>query len=416
MPVESLVFRGLSEVAKRHAVLGISIVNDNTTYPSFVRLPKVDLRTVVRFVHQRNCEPSFESIVETEHRMPFSNLGESPLWRVVVIVDESINVDAANKYITISFLFHHGVCDGKSGLAFHLELLDAFNTLQFKDDSFDPIIDIPQLDMLPSLEEANKLAMSPFFIIREVFKAYWPRTDKSCWTGPPIRSKPNVSMLRTAYLPNSVVESMTSLCRKNAVSLTALLIVLIARVLALNIPDYERFSSSTAMSFRRFTDIGPRAMVNYVSSIAHRFSTVPRPGYILCGGELNWEAVRACDRGIRKRTASPKNQQVGLLRFLHDYAAWFRKKDGKPRESSFSVSNLGVMDGSGDRDYKVRVGRLLFSQSGNVINAPFVFNFITAKGGDLGIALTWQEGIIEQTLAENVLREFVSQIRRLVNQ
>jgi hypothetical protein len=168
------------------------------------------------------------------------------------------------------------------------------------------------------------------------------------------------------------------------------------------------------MSFRRFTQADTRDMVNYVSSISHRFSSKSKAGYINCGGNFSWNAVRACKREIDAATASPKNHGLGLLRYLNDYGTWLRSRIGQERLESFEVSNIGVMDGGLDHQSNVaKVKRILFSQSSNVMGPAYVFNIATVKGGDLAIALTWQDGILNDEVAENVLVGLDTELRGL---
>src|SRR6202044_3940607 len=112
-----------------------------------------------------------------------------------------------------------------------------------------------------------------------------------------------------------------------------------------------------------------------------------------CGGKFSWDAVRLCYGDIKVATASSRNQQTGLLKFVDDYEGFFRGKVGKFRDYSFEVSNVGVFD---DGQEISEVKRILFSQSSNVIGAAYTFSIATAKGGDTSIVLSWQQDIIEE--------------------
>ena len=407
--IDNVVFGALRQVINQHSALGITIFDETSKNPSWVRLKQIDLTKIVRFV---NGEMGGEitPIIESAHQTGFGSLEELPLWRVVVVSWPSEDV---RHYIDVGIFFHHGMCDGKSGIAFHIAFLDALNNLPIA-EKHPSIIDVPKLDMLPPIEEAHKLPLSIFFIVSQLLKSIWPASpDKSCWTGQPIHSEHNVTRLRTLFLPSDVVEILFNLCRKHNVTITSLLTVIIARVLAETFPQYTRFTNTTAMSFRRFTGTDNRAMVNYVSSFGHRFSSTATHDHIQCGGEFNWDAVKVCHQEIKNATASPKNQQVGLLKFLNDYEGWFRKKVGQNREHSFQVSNVGVIDGQKTGKDNPWIERMIFSQSSSVTGAALVFSIASAKGGELAIALTWQEGIVEVESAEKVLDILELHLHRL---
>jgi hypothetical protein len=118
-----------------------------------------------------------------------------------------------------------------------------------------------------------------------------------------------------------------------------------------------------------------------------------------------------CHEDIKAATASPRNQQTGLLRFLNDYEGFFRGKIGQRREYSFEVSNVGVFNGALNENADVK--RIMFSQPSNVIGAAYVFSVATAKGGDTSIVLTWQQDVVETQSAEKVITDLEQTLTRL---
>lgn len=422
--LKTLMFAALRRVIDRHPVMSISIVDEGSLNPAWVRLPEIDLEKVVHFreLEEGDVEGSCRSIIEAAHQIPFEDLGQLPLWRVVLVEHETTSSNdktiAGTKTIDVGFFWHHGIGDGGSGVAFHLEILDALNDLAIKNDvplSADAIVIPPKRDLLPSIEEAQPLRLSTFFLIKQIFKLIFPsKPDELLWTGPPLRAEKNITHLRTLFLPVSIVDVLLRRCRENNVTLTSLLIVVIARVLATIYPSHKRFTCKTAISLRRFTGTDERAMVNYVSTIRHYFSSAPKRSYIDCGGNFSWSAVRACRQDINAATSSAKNQGIGLLKYLDDYVGWLRKQIGVKRGDSFEVSNLGVMDGGLDdlsREAKIR--RTVFSQSSNVMGPAYIFSVATVKGGDLAIGLTWQDGIVDTESVQKVLVGLVAELEGL---
>ena len=420
--VEGLTFYVLRRIIEIHPAMSVSIIDEASLNPLWVRLKEINLKEVVRFynIQDQDGEDASRAIVEGAHQVPFERLGELPLWRLSVIrrhTGSEIQEIAHDKItLEVGFFWHHGIADGGSGIAFHMEFLNALNKLIIENctlpTSIDSIVIVPKLDLLPSIEEAHPLPLSLFFIAKQILKVILPTVpDKRLWTGPPIRSENNRTRLHTLFFPFPIVDALVRRCRENNVTLTALVIVIIARVLAKFYPDYKRFKGKTAMSFRRFTGTDKNLMVNYTTSFNHRFSSVPKLGYINCGGSFSWTTVRACKREINAATAAPNNHTIGLFKFLRDYFSWLRNTVGSKRHDSFEVSNVGVMDV--DQSHGVKINRVLFSQSSNVVGPPYIFCMATAKGGDLAIGLTCQDGVVEMESAERVLADLESELLEL---
>lgn len=336
------------------------------------------------------------------HQDSYTDLPYLPLWRVIVV--HSQNNPTA---IDVGFFRHHAIGDGKSGFAFHMDLLELLNDFKLTTDEIDPIVKVPQLPLLPSIEEAHSLPVSLLFSLRRLIDSVWPWRDKLLWTGPPIYVEPNTTHLRFLDISGDLMNIILKRCREEKVTFTSLFAILVARIVAINYPDYERFSSNVAMSFRRFTNTSDRDMVNYVSVFVFQYSTKPKPGYLLCKGDFSWDVVRECNQKTIQATSSSKNHAVGLLKFLNDYAGWFKKKVGQPRENSLEISNVGVVDGG---DGPCKITRMHFTQSSNVISSPLVFSLASVKGGPLSIVLTWQEGIIEPGKAEKIMKELETEL------
>jgi hypothetical protein len=359
----SLIFSALRRLIHQHPALGVTLSD-----MSWVRLAEINLEEVVQFV-----KDDTEKVLERIHRVPFKN--GSPLWRVVVIeVSTSPEFDVA-------FFIHHALGDGRSGFAFH----KTFKNELTPGDS-NPLVNVPPLPLVPSIEQAHPLPLSVPYIAKQVVKTYFSKSD--CWTGPPIRAE-NTTRLRVLFVP---VDPLLRLCREKGTTITAFIIVVIAGILSRMYPN-NKFSSTIAMSFRRFTGTDDTAIVNYVSSYSGLFD----------GAQFSWEAVRRCQTEIKGATSSAKNQRVGLLRFVNDYKGFFLNQVGKKRENSFEISNVGVFDAK----------RVIFSQSSNVIGAPYVFSIATGK--EMAIALTWQEGIISTEEAEEMLGQLKIDLHSLTN-
>ena len=200
-------------------------------------------------------------------------------------------------------------------------------------------------------------------------------------------------------------------------TITPLLSVVIARLLACQHPNPGDLAATVAISLRRFSGVDDRQVVNHVASVTVPFSTFPKSGSLSSSGSnpLDWSVVRSCKKVIDARATSPANQNTPLLRFLKDYRKWFKKRIGKRREGSFEVSNIGVMDGGIEKGGAARFRRIIFSQSASVTGPAYCFCVATTKGADMAIALSWQKGILEDTTAREVLVALEAEIKKLAD-
>ena len=147
------------------------------------------------------------------------------------------------------------------------------------------------------------------------------------------------------------------------------------------------------------------------------FATHPKLGYLFTSGSnpFDWSIVRSCKKAIDPVAMSPANQDTILLRFLKDYSGWFKKRIGKRREASFELSNIGTVGGGMENGGTARFTRIIFSQSASVTGPPYVFSVATANGGDMAVTLAWQDGILEDEAARDILVALEGEVHTLAN-
>ena len=116
-----------------------------------------------------------------------------------------------------------------------------------------------------------------------------------------------------------------------------------------------------------------------------------------------WKAATYARNKLSERIKDiPKDDIMGLLKFVSDWQEWFKKKDGKPRDSSWEVSNIGVVDG-GEGD--VRLTRAMFTNGATVAGAGVSFNVASVNGEGLTIGVVWQEGGFDGGMGDGVAGE-----------
>jgi hypothetical protein len=401
--LKDCIFAALHKVIARHPVLSLSIADEASTTPSFIRLAKFDLEEIVSFDKVKRA--SVNEYVERAHRQPFEDLERLPLWRLIVIERERESTETA--LVDVGFFWHHVIGDGESGVTFHMDLLKALESTPIGDSS--PIVVTRHQELLPPIEYAIPLPLSFWYKLKILFRMLFPSNpDSTLWTGPPICAENNTTHLRTLFLSQPQVDALRLKCRKHNVTITALLLVLIAKVLGEMYPDNPHFTSKTAISLRRFAKVEGE-MVGYVTSLRHYFSSKREKGQIYCG-DVTWEAIREAREDILTATKSSKNQSLGLLKYLKDPIGWFRKQPGSKRPDSFEISNLGVV---GEEAGEIRMKRMIFSQSSNVIGPAYVFSVVTLKNGEMSIGLTWQEDIVTTASAEKLLENLKRELENI---
>jgi hypothetical protein len=360
------------------------------------------------------------------------------LWRVVVAFQDAAPTASGTFSFTMAFFCHHAIADGLSAGAFNLTFLDALNYLidHHSDIAYKSVIEVPKLSLVSNLELETPLPVSFFFMLKEFFKAYIYNPDDPLeWSGPPIDAttpRPPLPTIRSFSLPHATVNTIASRCREEKTTVTALITILAARWLGTTYPTHKRFCGKVPFSLRKFSKHGQRDMGCYVSDIGLYFSSETKPlrGYISCyttapkttvGRDLElWEGARACKAVVDKRSSTVANQNIGLLRFVRDYAKFFFVKLGTKRQYAFEVSNIGVLDGgvkTGDGNKeRATFDRVTFSTGLCTSGNPYTIFLATAKSGYMTVSIGWETGIVDEEEALGLLgwlkRELTGLIER----
>lgn len=435
--VANLVYASLAEIVSKQPILGVTLEDEGTPEPRWVRLETIDFRKIVKIV-DGDPRSNLEVYLQDFYRAPFKTYKELPLWRVIVVnsPESAKDADHGSVSFTIGFFCHHGVGDGLSAGAFHLHFRDVLSDLLTGKGRLlaaDPVMTVPKKPLLPNLEMKTAFPLSIWYILKEVItNLVYSSEDPLHWAGPRIDAntpRPPLSNLRNIFLPHSIVSRLVSKCRDQRTTFTCLVNILIARKLSVMYPSYSRFTSSIPISLRKFTQHTNRDMGCYVSECTPYFSSEPNPpsGYISCRtnpadhdsqDKALWESSRICRSFIDAASASTKDTPVGLLKFVaKDYPKFFLGKIGKQRVSSFEVTNIGVLDGglseTGGVQGKATFDRVVFSSGTRTYGPPYNFHLATAKNGDLCINLTWEVDVVKDQDAQESLRWLETELKSL---
>jgi hypothetical protein len=411
--LKPLVHAALRGTMDTQPIMGVGIENEGELVPKWLQLDKVNLDAVVKFLP---TSPNLEEWIQEEHQKPFERVEELPLWRIVASPLTAEGSDD-NLSFALGFFYHHAIGDGLSGGAFHMTFLDALNAIlakglpELKEVS---VVTVRRQPLIPNVELVVPLSISAFFAIKEIFKAFvYSPFQPTDWTGPNIDEKtprPPRSNCRIFSISAQNVNALVARCRQEQSSLTALIAVLIAHKLSLLHPTHSRFTANIPFSLRKFGGISDRAMGVFVSNIRPTFSSEDKPpsDAINCQsfpavseleGSAFWDSVRKCRKFIQDKTSSPADQNVGLLKFVKDFASFFRGKFGTQREHAFEVTNIGVVDGTSKAssrggDGGASFNRIIFSSGLCTYADPYTFLLATARDGEMAVTVSWESGIV----------------------
>ncbi|KAF2715545.1 hypothetical protein K504DRAFT_422419 [Pleomassaria siparia CBS 279.74] len=126
--IQNVIFAALRRVIAEHSILSAVSLNEGASYPEayFARLPSIDLRTCVTFPTRKTAVPGdgegdaeLDALLAEQHNINFrDHVGTKPFWRLVVLCAPN-----AKKEFTATWIFHHGLADGTSGVS---DLQDLF--------------------------------------------------------------------------------------------------------------------------------------------------------------------------------------------------------------------------------------------------------------------------------------------------
>lgn len=301
--------------------------------------------------------------------------------------------------------------------------------------------------LLPSLESALPLPLSPLYLLSAILASVLPslfaRRSATLWTAAPILP-PTRTLFRSFALSRSTSAQLATMCRANNVSVTATILPLVATALLDVLPAaYEELRASCPVSLRRL--IRERGGVDVTDDVIGVWyaglETLYHRTLLLgdkegrsdeCGrtASLLREAQRTKEEMKHYLAKGDCDLSVGLLRWVSDMTGFFTEKIGSKREISLELSNLGVCrerptvaqgvgkgpeaeQGGGDVGTDgSRIRRMVFSQSANVTGPAVTLSTVTGGDGCLMFGVTWQEGVVENSLVEKM----IDRIRRMIDE
>ncbi|KAL3298515.1 Alcohol acetyltransferase [Colletotrichum asianum] len=389
------LWQAVSDVVAQHPILSATPVDIDTKDPRFISLPITEPEQVIQLRKSQTVvtNPQFEAelqmTLEKQHNTPFEHgATPKPLWRLEVLDDRT----SSRSFVTC-LCFHHSLMDTKSALIFHEDLEKALDQSLTTTRSVDAL--------LPPLDAVYALPVSEAFVQQA---SKYIESSARVWSGA-LQQLPVRSRVRLFCVSGEVAESFRTHCKGEKTSVTAGMMALLAAAFFKVIPDnYDTLQGDCAVSLRHLLPgpINDRSLGCYVGSFSEQYSRSADPASV-------WSDARRTKATINKAAKRRgADMPVGYLRHVaDDMSGWLSRKLGKKRAAAWELSNVGVVGSAGRvTETGFKMERMLFSQSARATSGAVKVSVVTGRDGQLGFAFSWQEGIVEERLAEEVVSTF----------
>ena len=415
----------LASVVQDQPLLRVGILREDTCKPTFSHVVHIDLRNHIEW-RSSNAQTSEEYGADVATTQGWLNdqlwpdIETRPPWKIIVI--RPADGIFSQPHLDVMFGYHHSLADGTGGREFHQHLLAALGGQGATPMTGDPPVELsfPETPELPdALEEVVSFKNTFLYLAGIYFNMALPSFLKSPrWTANPIHlSNPYRTRVSTLDLDSGILKSLISASREHSTTLTGLFHALILTSLARRLPadQVSSFASATPINLRPWlsTNANPALKTKLRSLVTSHQAVHPAPIVaslrdLSATDRLIWENARLIKEDLNRHIATiPVNDAAGLLPLIPNMFDFFRSKEGKPRDDTWEISNLGVLRQTGG-DSPWRITRALFANGAMVAGPAIGFNAISVEGSGLTVGVSWQEGDIEEELVEGVRSDLLA--------
>jgi hypothetical protein len=378
-------------------------VDEDTEMPYFARLPEIDLHRAIRCVKRsrkfdgESKDQELDEILESELHKPFAGQDRSLLFsRVAILRSSSSPAD-----FVASFIYHHEIADGMSGIIFHDSFWSALNN------------NLPELSA-SIVYSSNKSLLPNIEMVHDTDVDNIRRPNigmTALWSGKTIQAPVSGGKFRSLTFPKSTTGAFVQRCRSNDATVTAAIEVLLAVSLFRIIPSrYTLLRGSVAINARRFIcdHITETSMGVFIDSVSESYD---REDLV----HFSWSDARESRSNILDYLdRSGMFLEVAKLKFVQGLKDRMVGLLDKKRETSFEISNLGRVGKQNEATgCGWRRGRMMFSQSASAMGSAIGCTVVTGADGCLVLGFTWQNGVVEDEVAEEVVQSLEREIIRL---
>jgi NRPS condensation-like uncharacterized protein len=393
------VFSALATVIRQHPILSAIPVDTNTSSPYFVRLPFIDLNQVVAFMENEGfdheCETfqALDRFLQTQHSRPFQYTTPlSPFWKLHVW--EEVGNDS---HFMLSFFFHHCIADTKSALAFHEAIEDALNVPS--ETKTDCMVRTSTMALLPPLDDFldKDSTTSP---------STYQEQPSDVWTGA-VQFTPARTRFCSRWLASGITKQLFDITKQERLSLTAILqTILVAAIFQCLPSEYTTIKADCAISLRPWlpSPVTATSIGCFIDSFSETYQRSP----------FSWNECHRTKKAIERVLQQKRGDDLcGNLHRIPDLKSWLEKKMGQARPSALELSNVGKLTPSTlPKEYEIE--SLLFSQSAGACSGAIKVSAATGRDGRLIVGFSYQEGVVEDGMVENVIQGFESILREVL--
>ncbi|KAG2014883.1 hypothetical protein GB937_006341 [Aspergillus fischeri] len=409
--LRGLIYAAAGDLVRKHRILFAIPVNEGTPNPHFACLPWIDLSRSIAFLERsvplasaaEGQDKELDAILEEQHNTDFkTDYGTLPFWRLIILQSKGRNE------FTASFIYHHAIGDGVSGLAFHnafRDALEAASSSTLPDDKAENII-LPDenTSVLPPLEELHPMPINPR-------QPPSPTTDLKQWTGTFIHI-PCKSRWASLYLSPSASNAFVKECKETKLSVTSALSSVVAAALFDNLPStVQALTCIIPVSLRPWLKLPRQAADNaigtYFDATRVQLTRADQPSQDPSLVDI-WSGARQVSRSINDYLCdvSPSGEpytSVVVFKTIPDVSVVFHSMLGKPRDAAFEVTNVGLFSPAAIPGTSLwKVGSVLLSRSAAVPGAAVTVSVVTGGDGIMALGFSWQEGVVEDGFIASV--------------
>ncbi|PWY83844.1 hypothetical protein BO94DRAFT_599288 [Aspergillus sclerotioniger CBS 115572] len=401
--LRGLVYATIGAVVRQHRILAAIIVDEDAPSPHFASLPVIDLARSVTFLERSQPLPEavsedkeLDAILEYQHNTNFkSEYGTLPFWRLIILQSPGVS----NEF-TASFIYHHAIGDGVSGMAFHHAFRQALEVASSNcltvGEAENIIFGDENGPVLPSLEELHPLPI-------QVPPSHPSAANLKEWTGGPVHI-PCTSRWASMFLSSDTSRGFIQDCKNRNVTVTSALTSIVATILFENLPsDVEAVTCIIPVNLRPWLrlprQVADRAIGSYFDVTRAR---IRRPARNL--QDHVWSSAAQVSQTINKYLSniSPSGEpytSIAIFNTIPDVSAMLKSMIGNPRDAALEVTNIGVFSRATPFNREEiplwHVTKVLLSRSSPVTGAAIT-------DGDIALGFSWQEGIVPPDLIGNV--------------
>ncbi|KUJ18434.1 uncharacterized protein LY89DRAFT_781486 [Mollisia scopiformis] len=393
--LEDVILKAVAAVVQKHPILLAIVIDEDSPNPYFARLPSIDIREAVTFLKRETTyikdqtDIEIDRILEDQHNKGFkTSFGKLPFWRLIIVTNSDVEFVA-------SFIFHHSLGDGASGLVFHKDFLAG---LQDKTLALVSTVVHPrQTDLLPNLELLHPLPIQtpkPALV------------HANLWSGREV-TMPTQSHFRSLFLSQSTSQGFVQACKSHGTTVTATIPVIMAIALMENIEaSFDEVECTVPVSLRRWmpniiNEDSFGVWIDAFSQYYHRENV----------STFSWDEARRSRETISEYLKSD-GQCINVAKFqkIKDMREFFLSRVGKERGTSFDVSNLGGIKAGQQEGSDWTMGRVVFGRSAFVSGSAIAVGVVSGMDGCLSLGFSWQEGVVGNDLMEKLMQRILDEI------